>query len=659
MRHPLSRTLVLSATVVVISFALLNPSAGLGAGEELFNAIRGGNTTFIKAHLSKSDLAVRDKRGATPLMHAAAFGNFETLKLLLDAGADVNAHSDHNATALLWAARDPEKARLLIERGADVNATSIEGQTPLIAAATRPDSSPVIALLIAKGANINFQEGRRQFTALNVSAESGDLESVRLLLSKGANASLPNRFGVTPLGSAPTGRRVEIAQLLLQKGLDVNAGTTDAGRVTNGTIDRLKVTALHNAAAVGPVEMVRTLLKGGADVHARDSRKLTPLFFSLATEYPSVEMVQTLLQAGADVNARDNTGETPLDWAEKFGNPQVIALLNNSGAKNGIIYQSPKLPSAERPKPAVALARSMTLLESSSAEFFKKSLCVSCHHQPLIARTQAMARLAGIPVNEKAAKEQLSQIATQWVGPQEEFLQGLFPGGGANRLAEMLLGLKASNYPADSITDSAVVAVALSQKPDGRWASGEVQLRPPLTESDIAATARILRVLQEYSIPARKQEFLKRAVRAQAWLKTVKVIRTEDAYMRLSGLKWSGASDADLRNAAKTVLALQRPDGGWGNNPNMPSDAYETGNAMVALAESKTIRVTDDTYQRGIQYLLSTQFPDGSWHVRSRAIKFQPYFESGFPFGHDQWISAAATSWASQAIALSLQRETK
>ena len=659
MRQSLSRTLLISATIVAISFALLLPSAQLGAGEELFKAIRDGNTAFIKAHLSKSDLAVRDKRGATPLMHAAAFGNFETFKLLLDAGADVNAHSDHNATALLWAARDPEKARLLIERGADVNATSMEGQTPLIAAATRPDASPIVGLLIAKGANVDFQDGRRQYTALSMAAESGDLESVRLLLSKGATAGIPNRFGVTPLGSAPSGRSVAITQLLLQKGLDVNAGTTESGRQANGPTDRLKVTALHNAAAFGPVEMVRTLLKGGADVHARDSRSLTPLFFALATEYPSIEIVQTLLQAGADVNARDNTGETPLDWAEKFGNPQVIALLKNSGAKTGVIYHEPKMPSAEPPKPAVALARSLTLLESSSTEFARKSLCVSCHHQPLIARTQALAKLAGIPVNEKAEKEQLSQMVTQWNGPQEEFLQGLFPAGGANRLAEMLLGMKASNHPADSITDSAVVAVALSQKPDGRWAAGEVQLRPPLTESDIAATAKTLRVLQEYSIPARKQEFAKRAARAKAWLNTVKIVRTEDAYMRLSGLKWSGAADGDLRSAGKAVLALQRPDGGWSNNPYMPSDAYITGGALVALAESKAINVSDDAYQRGIQYLLSTQFPDGSWHVRSRAIKFQPYFESGFPFGHDQWISAAATSWAAQAIALSLHRETK
>jgi hypothetical protein len=84
------------------------------------------------------------------------------------------------------------------------------------------------------------------------------------------------------------------------------------------------------------------------------------------------------------------------------------------------------------------------------------------------------------------------------------------------------------------------------------------------------------------------------------------------------------------------------------------SDAYATGVALVALAESKAVRIEDQAYRRGLTYLLSTQFPDGSWHVRSRAIKFQPYFESNFPFGHDQWISAAATSWAVQAMALSL-----
>ena len=57
-----------------------------------------------------------------------------------------------------------------------------------------------------------------------------------------------------------------------------------------------------------------------------------------------------------------------------------------------------------------------------------------------------------------------------------------------------------------------------------------------------------------------------------------------------------------------------------------------------------------EAYRQGIQYLLNTQLEDGSWYVRSRSIPFQPYFESGFPHGHDQWISAAATNWAAMAL---------
>ena len=53
-------------------------------------------------------------------------------------------------------------------------------------------------------------------------------------------------------------------------------------------------------------------------------------------------------------------------------------------------------------------------------------------------------------------------------------------------------------------------------------------------------------------------------------------------------------------------------------------------------------------------FVLSTEAADGSWHVVSRAPKFQVYFESGFPYGSDQWISAWATGWASMALAQSI-----
>jgi len=59
---------------------------------------------------------------------------------------------------------------------------------------------------------------------------------------------------------------------------------------------------------------------------------------------------------------------------------------------------------------------------------------------------------------------------------------------------------------------------------------------------------------------------------------------------------------------------------------------------------------------KAVKFLLGTQAADGSWHVVSRATKFQQYFESGFPYAHDQWISTMATGWAANALALSIER---
>ncbi|HBY59847.1 MAG TPA: hypothetical protein DEH78_08475 [Solibacterales bacterium] len=49
--------------------------------------------------------------------------------------------------------------------------------------------------------------------------------------------------------------------------------------------------------------------------------------------------------------------------------------------------------------------------------------------------------------------------------------------------------------------------------------------------------------------------------------------------------------------------------------------------------------------------------PDGSWMVRTRASPVQVFKDSGFPHGRDQWISAAGTSWAAMALALTQPKE--
>jgi Planctomycete cytochrome C len=71
------------------------------------------------------------------------------------------------------------------------------------------------------------------------------------------------------------------------------------------------------------------------------------------------------------------------------------------------------------------------------------------------------------------------------------------------------------------------------------------------------------------------------------------------------------------------------------------------------------MEASHDAYQKGVRFLLRTQFEDGSWYVRSRAWPFQPHFESEFPHGKDQWISAGGTAWAAMALLLTQPRTAR
>jgi hypothetical protein len=122
--------------------------------------------------------------------------------------------------------------------------------------------------------------------------------------------------------------------------------------------------------------------------------------------------------------------------------------------------------------------------------------------------------------------------------------------------------------------------------------------------------------------------------------------------MQLLGLTWSGAGSELLRKTARGLLAEQRPDGGWGQLTALESDAYATGQAMVALKASGVMGASEMAWQRAEAFLLRTQLEDGSWLVRTRTVPFQPYKESGFPHGKNQWISASGTSWAAWALSM-------
>jgi len=117
---------------------------------------------------------------------------------------------------------------------------------------------------------------------------------------------------------------------------------------------------------------------------------------------------------------------------------------------------------------------------------------------------------------------------------------------------------------------------------------------------------------------------------------------TENCVFRLRLLRYVGADEEAVSEATAELLRLQRDDGGWAQTSEMQSDAYSTGSALVSLIRAGEVPTNQLSVRRGVQYLIDTQQEDGSWHVKTRARPVQPYFESGFPHGKDQFISTTA-----------------
>jgi hypothetical protein len=172
-----------------------------------------------------------------------------------------------------------------------------------------------------------------------------------------------------------------------------------------------------------------------------------------------------------------------------------------------------------------------------------------------------------------------------------------------------------------------------------------------MQDGDINKTALAIRALTVYGIPARRVEITARVARAVQWLAAETPMCTEVRVMQLLGLAWAGLPRPGIDARLRTLLAEQRADGGWGQTPYLPSDAYATGQALFTLRELG-VAASEVAVRRGTAYLRRTQEADGSWYVKSRAMKIQPYFESGFPYGHDQWISQSGTAWAVMALAV-------
>lgn len=302
-----------------------------------------------------------NRGGLTPLLFAAREGCIDCMRVLLSHGVDIDLADPDGTTPLILALlnRNYDAAKFLIGAGADVNLWDIYGQTPLYVAVdmnTLPvgrrvelpsmdetTGYDIAKLLLERGANPNAQLKLRPkyrnipydryrdplmvwgTTSLLRAAKAGDIPVVKLLLQHGALVNLPNSIGVTPLMVAagdghindPTrgntrteADALECYALLKAAGADVNA------RTKRGLADAdLKIwmagnrTALHAAASRGWNQLVRQLVKDGAQLDVIDTDGLSAIDYALG-RYPKV------------FNA---LSPTPY--------PETVALLRSLGAK--------------------------------------------------------------------------------------------------------------------------------------------------------------------------------------------------------------------------------------------------------------------------------------------------------------------------------------
>ena len=254
--------------------------------------------------------------GLTPLLFAARQGCVECSRVLLKAGAEINATNPNGFSPILLAIINShyDVAAFLLDQGADANIADETGRTPLYAAVdmhTLPDSNlpwpselnnrltslDLIQALLAHGANVNAQLKKQQpyrskvdrgadtmlgtgTTPLLRAAKAGDTEAVKVLLAKGADVKLTTKFGMTPVMAAAglgtkeedtTGRKktepeaIASIKLCLDAGADVNAA------------DNQGDTALHGAAQKGWDQVVQFLVDHGAKLDVKDKKGRTPL----------------------------------------------------------------------------------------------------------------------------------------------------------------------------------------------------------------------------------------------------------------------------------------------------------------------------------------------------------------------------------------------
>ena len=262
-----------------------------------------------------ADIEGKNDEGRSPLLVASDAANVEIVKLLVKAGAGVRVTDNEENTCLVLAAYSghTETVRYLVGLPeVDVSHKDNKGFTSLYCAACEKHAA-VVEVLIDAGADIET----KNYLGRSLQHEAcilGALSVVRLLVKAGAGVGVTDNQGSTCLYlAAYHGHTETVRYLLCLPEMDVNDSNNSGS------------TSLHRAVLRKHSDVVKVLIDAGADVEAKDSKGRTPLHCACTVEYP--ENVQMLVEAGADVCEVDDKSDRCLSVAARHGHTETVRYL--------------------------------------------------------------------------------------------------------------------------------------------------------------------------------------------------------------------------------------------------------------------------------------------------------------------------------------------
>jgi hypothetical protein len=317
-------------------------------------------------------------------------------------------------------------------------------------------------------------------------------------------------------------------------------------------------------------------------------------------------------------------------------------------------------PRATTPQVHQTVDRAVKYLQTESAAWLRTRGCAACHHVPMPLWALGEAERQGYAIDGAfvadatesllGSRDKLmaSKIFPNPADPPDPRPQGL----GLN-MGLPFLALAARSLP--SLTEGQEQSLKLiaeeivkKQQPDGSWEFFATLRRPPINESQTTDAAWIILALQGATGPGAPPSQRAALSKAIAWLDAAKPsdLHQDKVLKVLLGVR-SGKPREALQVTIDELLALQRADGGWSQTvPELKSDAFATGQTLYVLSLAGFTAERPEI-KRGIDFLVATQKPDGSWPMISRSTP------DGSPGSAKLLtpITCTASSWATLGLA--------